>query len=182
MSKIDLLLKAYERFVNLPWQQNLSGREKVWFCIYDPRDERRLRARLPEFEMATRNAGHGWVLRDITAKFEEWMAANEYRESYFAEPGLLTPALDTFLDDLAEQLHMEAEAVDMNTIFAVLGVGALFGITRVSTLVEHIAGSIKGRLLVFFPGTRDGSNYRLLDARDGWNYLAVPIEAEVREG
>lgn len=181
MSKIELLLKAYERFVKLPWRTSLSGREKVWLCIYDPRDERRLRRRVPEFEIATRNAGHGWVLRDITTEFEEWMAANEYKESYFGEPELLTPALDTFLGNLAEQLQADADAADSNMVLAVLGVGALFGITRVSTLVEHIAGSIKGRLLVFFPGTRDGSNYRLLDARDGWNYLAVPIEAEVRE-
>jgi len=36
--------------------------------------------------------------------------------------------------------------------------------------------------LVFFPGERDGSNYRLLDARDGWNYLATPIAAQEGEG
>jgi hypothetical protein len=29
---------------------------------------------------------------------------------------------------------------------------------------------IKGRLVVFFPGHLERSNYRLLDARDGWNY------------
>jgi hypothetical protein len=33
-------------------------------------------------------------------------------------------------------------------------------------------------LLVFFPGQFDNNNYRLLDARDGWNYLAVPITAD----
>jgi hypothetical protein len=36
---------------------------------------------------------------------------------------------------------------------------------------------VAGRLLVFFPGQREGNNYRLFDARDGWNYLALPIEA-----
>jgi len=30
-------------------------------------------------------------------------------------------------------------------------------------------------LLVFFPGTKNDNNYRLLDARDGWNYLAQGI-------
>ena len=34
---------------------------------------------------------------------------------------------------------------------------------------------IAGRLVVFFPGSRDGNTYRLLDARDGWNYLAHSI-------
>jgi len=44
-----------------------------------------------------------------------------------------------------------------------------------SGLIEAVSPSIRGRLLVFFPGERQGHNYRLLDARDGWNYLAVPI-------
>ena len=42
-------------------------------------------------------------------------------------------------------------------------------------LMEAVTDRVRGRLLVFFPGEREGSNYRLLDARDGWNYLAVPI-------
>ena len=35
-----------------------------------------------------------------------------------------------------------------------------------------------GRLLVFFPGSYENNNYRLLDGYDGWNYLAVPITAD----
>jgi hypothetical protein len=38
-----------------------------------------------------------------------------------------------------------------------------------------VEGDIRGRLVIFFPGEYDSNNYRLLDARDGWNYLAVPI-------
>jgi hypothetical protein len=30
-------------------------------------------------------------------------------------------------------------------------------------------------MVVTFPGTHQGGIYRLLDARDGWNYHAVPI-------
>jgi len=40
---------------------------------------------------------------------------------------------------------------------------------------------IQGRLLIFFPGVYEQNNYRLLDARDGWNYLAVPITAHEGE-
>jgi histidinol-phosphate phosphatase family protein len=40
--------------------------------------------------------------------------------------------------------------------------------------LEHMQ-SIHGRLLVLFPGTKNENNYRLLDARDGWNYLANGI-------
>ena len=34
---------------------------------------------------------------------------------------------------------------------------------------------IRGRFGLFFPGEFDINDDRLLDARDGWNYLAVPI-------
>ena len=59
----------------------------------------------------------------------------------------------------------------------VTGVGALFGLVRVSEVVEDLHGDIRGRLVVFFPGVRNGNTYRLLDARDGWSYLALPIPA-----
>jgi hypothetical protein len=32
--------------------------------------------------------------------------------------------------------------------------------------------------MIFFPGEREGNTYRFLGARDGWDYLAVPILAE----
>jgi hypothetical protein len=44
-----------------------------------------------------------------------------------------------------------------------------------------VEGNIRGRLLIFFPGPFDRGNYRLLDARDGWNYHAVPITASEEE-
>ena len=48
---------------------------------------------------------------------------------------------------------------------------------RADAVVEDVAPAIQGRLAVFFPGEYESNNYRLLDARDGWNYLAVPITA-----
>ena len=41
--------------------------------------------------------------------------------------------------------------------------------------MKAIESDVRGRIAVFFPGEYEDSNYRLLDARDGWNYLAVPI-------
>ena len=58
---------------------------------------------------------------------------------------------------------------------AVFGVGALFGFARLSQILKMVEPDIRGRLVVFFPGHLDRNNYRLLDARDGWNYMAVPI-------
>jgi hypothetical protein len=37
--------------------------------------------------------------------------------------------------------------------------------------------AIRGRVVVFFPGELEQNNYRLLGARDGWNYLAIAITA-----
>ena len=62
-----------------------------------------------------------------------------------------------------------------NTVVAVLGVATLFGLARFSEVLRKVDRDIRGRLLVFFPGQYDHNNYRLLDARDDWNYLAIPI-------
>ena len=70
---------------------------------------------------------------------------------------------------------LTAAEVDANTVVAVSGLASLFGLTYASAIFETVAPSVQGRLLVFFPGQHNGSNYRFLDARDGWNYLAVPI-------
>ncbi|MCC6484059.1 MAG: DUF1788 domain-containing protein [Armatimonadetes bacterium] len=178
MAGIPELIEAFDRRVSLQWQQNLSGREKVWFCIYAPRDERRLRARLGEFQLAAEKAGKCWHLVDLSWALEEWLARNEYCSSYFGNPELLGPALDDLLQELVGRLADVLATADPTTLTVILGVGSLFGFLRVSNLVEAVTDRIQGRLLVFFPGTKEGNNYRLLDARDGWNYLAVPIQAE----
>jgi hypothetical protein len=178
MSKIQSLLDSYARYLNLPWQSRLSSQERVWFCLYNPANERRLRARLDSFRLATQEANHGWLPLDITCSFETWLSQHEYRDQFFANPQGAAPAYDLFQEDLAQKLVQDLEASDSSTVAALVGVGALFGLIRVSNLIEAIAPSIKGRLLVFFPGTYHNFVYRLLDARDGWNYLAIPIEAK----
>lgn len=183
MSEIEDLLHAYEEFVRLPWDRALSGPEKVWFVIYDPAQERRLRLRVPEFEMATKNAGHAWVQVDLTDTFEQWMAQHDYREAYFEQPEDMELALQEFTREVIELVRARLMAPEVNdkTVVAITGLASLFGLTRASTVLEAVNSAIRGRLLVFFPGRHDGSNYRLLDARDGWNYLAIPITANDRK-
>ncbi len=179
MSKIEGVLAAYERVVSVPWEESLAGPQRVWFAIYDPDQERRLRLRIDEFKHATTQARHGWHLVDVTDSFGRWMATQEYRDAYFEEPEYLADKMPEFAAFVASQVEeaLAAPEADDNAVVALLGVGALFGLTRVSALLEAVAPKIRGRLLVFFPGSYDGSSYRLLDARDGWNYLAVPITA-----
>lgn len=183
MNEIDGLLKNYERFVRLPWEANLAGPQKVWFVQYDPSQERRLRPRLGDFEVATRAAGHGWVSVDLSDAFPEWMARHEYREEYFADPEAMGLALADFSDEVTQRVIdvLTARDADDKTVVAVVGLGSLYPVTRSSELVERAEGFIRGRLLAFFPGTRIGPSYRLLDSRDGWNYHAILITARSDE-
>jgi hypothetical protein len=110
------------------------------------------------------------------------MNAQEYRDSYFENPedltgnqnGEITEFISALIDDLKNNISRNSSP---NTVVALIGVGSLFGLARVSSLVEGIKDTVNGRLLVFFPGEYHPENhsYRLLDARDGWNYLAVPL-------
>lgn len=151
-------------------------------AIYPPDQERRLRLHVPDFATATKQAGHSWQLIDITTSFEEWMASHEYRDAYFESPELLEPALADFFDRLCDQVRAELSGADADedTVVGLLGAGSLFGLgskVKVSALLAAVNKAIQGRLLVFFPGEHEGNSYRLLNARDGWDYLATPITA-----
>ena len=177
MSEIEKLVKSYEEYVALPWETNLAGPQKVWFAEYDPSQERRLRLRIEAFQTATNRTGHYWHLVDITNAFPEWMANFEYRDSYFERPEDMGMALSDFEGSVANTViqALKQPNIDQDTVVAILGVGSLFGLMRASEFVAAVAPYITGRLLVFFPGQHDGPMWRLLNARDGWNYLAVPI-------
>jgi hypothetical protein len=179
VSYIDDLLAAYLKFVSLPWQVNLAPPQRVWMAVYPPEHERRLRLHLPAFRAATIKAQHGWSEIDITASFEMWMANHEYREAYFEDPELLETALPAFADHLVTVVRSRLENYDAaDGVVGLVGAGTLFGLgdaVKVSVLLNGVSEAIAGRILVFFPGEHEGSSYRLLDARDGWNYLAIPI-------
>ncbi len=176
MNKIEKLISNYEHRIALPWDDSLSGSQRVFFAVYDKTDERRLRARIEGFELATKNAGRVWHLCDITASFAGWMSNKNYKESYFESPDDLNLALGEFREHVAEQVaNALREHTDANSLVALLGVASLFGFARVSELIGAVQKHIRGRLLVFFPGEYGNNSYRLLDARDDWNYLAVPI-------
>jgi hypothetical protein len=177
VARIDDLLQNYTRHMSLPWDRKLAGAQRVWFAVYDKTDERRVRARMGDFELRTKQAGHGWVLHDCSDAFARWMAGRKYRDDYFTTPEHLAPALENFRDTAVQQLQaaLSQPAVDQDTVVAVQGIGCLFGFIRVSDVVNAVEAGIRGRLLVFFPGEYANNNYRLLDARDGWNYLATPI-------
>ncbi len=178
MARIEDLADRFERHIATPWQRTVSGAQRVVMLVYDKELERTLRARKHAFEMAAQNAKHDWHEMDISNAFAAWMAADEYREEYFASPEDLKLKLEAeFPEYVAERIRaiLTGGEVTENSVVALFGVGALFGFARLSHILKLVEADIKGRLVVFFPGQLERSNYRLLDARDGWNYLAVPI-------
>lgn len=179
-NRTTALLQSYTRFIAIPWRADAAAAQRVIFCVYHQDDELRLRARVEEFELATRQAGHAWTLFDLTDLFAEWLCTQRYAPSYFAEPELLPTLLPKFRAYIRERFAatLQDTSAGENTVVAIKGVGALFGLLKVRQVVDDLAPLVPGRLLVFFPGSYENNNYRLLDGYDGWNYLAVPITAD----
>lgn len=181
-NRIETLLKNYRKRVDLPWAGNLAGAQRVWFALYPPVEERRLRLRLPDFEMETKSAMHGWKLLDLTEACPQWLSTHAYRDSYFAKASNFTNAVrKRFEQHVIKQLRDAATTADVNqdTVFAILGVGSLFGVLTIAEVIKAAAEVVPGRLLVFFPGYKTENNtYKLLDAAIAWNYLAEAIPSD----
>lgn len=177
MSHFNRLLRNYQGFVRLPWAEHLAGKQRVWFAVYPPSEERRIRARMQEFQVATIDAGHKWYLVDLTDLPAKWLATNEYREGYFADPEAVQAVEEEIRDCAVRAVAaaITADGVDAQTVVAVQGTGSLFGFAHISPIVTGVEDAIRGRLLVFFPGEYERNLYRFMDARDGFNYMAVPI-------
>ncbi len=180
MSKIKSLLQSYQKYITIPWRNDAASSQRVIFCVYNQNEELRLRAKIDEFEIVTRETGHDWIVFDLTNTFASWITSQRYMKSYFQKPHLLItlfPKYLTFINDNFSKF-ISTKNVGNNHVVALKGVGSVFGFVKVKDVVDKIASKVSGRLLVFFPGSYENDNYRLLDAYDGWNYLAVPITAD----
>jgi len=183
MGKIEDLAANYERHIALPWQRSVTGAQRVVLLIYEKELERTLRARIGEFEIKTRTAGHEWVEHDCTAIFSQWLASDEYKAAYFESPKDLDMKVEgEFKDMVVDPLQERLRAANDNTVIALTGVASLYGFAHISEIVREVEPDIRGRLIIFFPGSKDGNNYRLLDARDGWNYLAISMTTHETKG
>ena len=180
MNRVRRLLDSYGKFVEVPWRDDVAAPQRVIFCVYNEKEELRLRAKVDEFEIVTRNVGHDWQLFDLTDTFAVWLSSQRYAEKYLQQPALLITRLPQYRSDIADQFaaFLLQRAAGSNCVVALLGVGSLFGLVKAKAVVDRLAPMVEGRLVVFFPGTFENNNYRLLDGYDGWNYLAVPITAD----
>lgn len=96
------------------------------------------------------------------------------------KPNLLSTLLPKYLTYIETEFAAFLQHKGANEDFCrgAQGRGSLSGFLKVKEVVDKLAPMVKGRLLVFFPGSYEDNNYRLLDGYDGWNYLAVPITAD----
>lgn len=180
MSRIRRLINSYGRFITIPWRDDAASAQRVIFCVYNENDELKIRARIDEFEIATKQAGRDWLLFDLTDTFADWLSGQRYAGKYFEKPHLLSTLLPKYLEYIVHRFRrmLIEKNAGSNAVVALIGVGSLFGFLKVKDVVDKLAPLVPGRLLVFFPGTYENNNYRLLDGYDGWNYLAVPITAD----
>jgi hypothetical protein len=176
MGRIEQLAKRFEDHISLPWQQHLAAPEKTRFVVYPKEEERRLRARRDLFRQACEKHQHGWRSVELDLVFADWMTGQEFAAEYFAFPEDLRQKLDTeFTAHVGAVIRKELEAATANDVVGVFGVGTLFGFAHVSNMLKHLEGQVRGRLVIFFPGSYDSNVFRLLDARDGWGYMALSI-------
>lgn len=175
MSTVEELLAAFRRRLDVPWRPDEPPAGRVWILWYAKEHERRVHGRLGEFSEAARDAGKGWWEFDLAPLFGKWVAAQRWFERAAKKPSTLSTVLPQFEQHLVGQVRTELDQCGPDDLLVLTGVASLFGLLRSSTLIAQVTDRVPGRLVVTFPGTHQGGIYRLLDARDGWNYLAVPI-------
>ena len=180
MNRIDQLLLNYRSHIQMPLRPGLPASQRVWFAVYPAEDERRLINRIDEFEMATKEVGHPWVRIDLKGQLVRWLGSvdEEERAEWYKNPGDIDLyAKEEWKAEITAYFQEEVAraAAPDRTVFALTGLMDLYDFVHVSALIESLEKTFSGYLLVFFPGEKEGNTYRFLDARTGWNYLAVPI-------
>jgi hypothetical protein len=178
MYNLEDILTAYRRQVQLRWALDVSAGERVWLLWYDKALDRKVRMHAPELEQITNAANHGWRTLDLANSFGRWIAQHSYFDALLTDPAELASLAPEFERHLTDMVMAELDAASANDVVAIFSAASLFGIARVSRLIEQVAPAIKGRLLVTFPGRHASGVYRLLDARDGWNYRAIAIPSQ----
>lgn len=186
LSRIDQLVQSYRRHAEIPLKQNVTAAERTWFVVYSPEDERRLRCRMAEFEIATKDCELFWCELDLTGSFAAWLDTfddADERATIIADPSIAEdyarPGYYDYLADSIREAMDKAPSLEVErTVFALTGLMELYDFIHVSEVVDALGKDARGVLLVFFPGEREENTYRFLGARTGWDYLATPITAE----
>ncbi len=178
MSKLDRLAQVFSSHVAIGWPASSSGAQRVIMVVYDPSDERALRKKIELFAQGTRAAGKSWSTLDVTPLVADWLAGHRYRDVYFEEPdelGTRSGSQDRGCDRREGRDGACSRRSWSERNSGVIWRRFAFCFTSLSDVLSRVEHAIQGRLLVFFPGRVQDGRYRLLDARESWDYHAVPI-------
>lgn len=137
-------------------------------------------AQLTRFETATIEAGKLWRALNLNDTFGQWIAQHEYAAELIEDPTTLDGGvLEEYSAAVIARVATALETTDESTVLALVGLASVYPYLRVNHLLAAVEADIRGRLLIFFPGSHqaDGNNFRLLGVRDGFNYRARPITA-----
>ena len=145
MSTFEDLLDDFKKRLSVPWRDDEPPAGRVWILWYDKANERRIRGRLREFQLAAEQAGKGWREFDIAPRFGAWVAQQPWFERLAKRPGSLSTVLPQFEDHLAETVKRELSACGRSDILVLTGIASLFGLTRASSLIDKIVTSVPGR-------------------------------------
>ncbi len=83
MSRVRRLINSYSGFIAIPWRDDAASAQRVIFCVYNENDELKIRAGIDEFEIATKQTGHDWLLFDLTDTFADWLSGQRYAKKYY---------------------------------------------------------------------------------------------------
>jgi hypothetical protein len=111
MSGLQRLLENFERQVALPLAERLPPAQRVWFVVYAPEQERRLRFLLPEFQLRAEKHSKIWKELDLTDLVPKWVCEHEYHEAYLRDPTLLDE--QTIQNALAERVMTQVTALQL---------------------------------------------------------------------
>lgn len=89
-------------------------------AVYDPADERKVRGRLKQFELSTKEAGKRWQMLSLDHLFADWMATNRHREQLFANPAAMPGALTAFRQHLTAKVGATLGEADDRTVVVLL--------------------------------------------------------------
>jgi hypothetical protein len=109
------------------------------------------------------------------------LSSHRHAEAFYEEPSDLTQSiLDQFESTLVARIRQTLEAAPAGAVVSLVGIGSIFPFLRASSVIKSVDSAVAGRLLVLFPGLHDPEthSFRLLDARDGFNYRARVIDPQ----
>ena len=129
MGRIEQLAEIYGRHVAMPWQQTVSGAQRVIMIVYDKELERTLIARKNEFQDRHRKGGSPLARDRHRGTFAEWMARRGVSRSVLRVSGRSAAETGSRIREVRSckkfSKNSRGRSAVQDSVVAVFGVGSL---------------------------------------------------------